>query len=350
MYESRASKKHKSFTRIIALLILMNVILVIGAQVQLTNSSVLRQLQLGVPGDLHVIFFSIIIESLPFIVIGVVGSTLLELFVSPDTIRRLLPKTWFLGIGVAGLLGLLFPFCECGLVPIVRRLMQKGVPAPLAAVFLLAAPVVNPVVGLATHFAFFTRPEFVYWRLGGAYLIAVLVGFLLISSQSGKNPSKTNYSADYCGCGFQHNYPRDNSLKTKLANAFTHSQEEFFTIMHYLVIGAFLAATAQTFLPRVWLTTAGSHETGSVGVMMIVAFFLSLCSGADAFVANTFVSTFTPGSIVAFMVFGPMIDLKNTLMLLASFNLGFVARLVFWVSLLSFIVGVAINKLGVIGT
>lgn len=349
MYYSKLRRTKKCLKSIFLLIVVINIALVIGAQLKLANINLLEQLQLNNFANLHVIFFSIIIEALPFVVIGVMGSALLEVFVSADTIRRILPKTWFLGIGVAGLLGLFFPFCECGLVPIVRRLMEKGVPTPLAAVFLLSAPVVNPLVGMATHFAFFNQPEFVYWRLGGAYLIAVTVSILLVHFWDGENQIKPGYFADYCGCGFSHEYQWDNSLSGKLKNIFNHCQEEFFNIMYYLVIGAFLASAAQTYIPRVWLTTAGSHETGSVGVMMLLAFLLSLCSGADAFVANTFVSTFTPGSVLAFMIFGPMVDLKNTLMMLSSFKLGFVVRLVFWVTTLSFIFGVAINKLGVIG-
>lgn len=348
MFDSGTTPRRKSFTWLIFLLIFINLILLIGAQLQLASGEFFIQLHQGSLGNLHVIFFSILIEALPFIVIGVLGSTLLEVFVSPDTIRRLLPKTWFLGIFVSGSLGLIFPFCECGLVPIVRRLMEKGVPAPLAAVFLLTAPVVNPVVGLATHFAFMNQPEFVYWRLGGAYLLAIIVGFLLIRSWKDSIPLNPTYSPYSCGCGLQHGSPWDNSFRNKISRVLSHSQEEFFSIMNYLVIGAFLAASAQIFVPRVWLTSAGSHETGSVAVMMLVAFFLSLCSGADAFVASTFVNTFTPGSVVAFMVFGPMVDLKNILMMLAAFKWSFVFRLVFWVTTLAFSLGVAINLTAVI--
>lgn len=317
-------------------------VLVIGSQLHLANGDLLQSLRQGPLANLHVIFFSIIIEALPFVIIGVLGSTILEVFVSPDTIQRLLPRTWFLGILASGSLGLLFPFCECGLVPIARRLMEKGVPAPLAAVFLLAAPVVNPVVGLATHFAFLQQPEFVWWRLGGAYVLAVVVGFILVASWSGTAPVKPGGLV--CGCGLPHDYAWDNTWQRKVANAVYHSQEEFFSITYYLIIGAFLAAAAQVYLPRIWLTMAGSHETGSVAVMMAVAFFLSLCSGADAFVANTFAGSFTPGAVVAFMVYGPMVDLKNLLMMLAAFKAGFVLRLTLWVTLLAFLLGLIINK------
>ncbi|AEG60402.1 permease [Desulforamulus ruminis] len=338
--------KGRSITFLLLLLIVINLMAVFAAQLQRIPGGFFQELSQGAFGNLQVIFFSIIIEALPFVILGVLGSTLLEVFVSPELIQRLLPRTWFLGIMVSGLLGFLFPFCECGLVPIVKRLMEKGVPAPLATVFLLTAPVVNPVVGMATHFAFMRQPEFVLWRLGGAYLLAITVGFLLLRHWSERLPLKpgTGY---YCGCGFSHGNELNRSFGGKIRRVFAHSQEEFFGIVYYLIIGAFLASASQVFLPREWLTQAGSHATGSVGVMMSMAFLLSLCSGADAFVANTFVNTFTPGSILAFMIFGPMVDLKNLLMMLAVFKKRFVITLVFWVATLSFLLGVAINKTAV---
>ena len=342
----RTASITRNFKSFLLVFVFLSLVILLGPQTR----EIFNEITKETFSNLHLIFFSIIVEALPFIILGVIGSMLLETFVSPDLVRRLLPRTWFSGILVAGLMGFLFPFCECGLVPIVRRLMEKGVPAPLATVFLLTVPVVNPVVGAATHFAFFNRPDFMYWRLGGAYIIAITVGFIILRTWGGKNPLKqSNHYYNSCGCGCDHAYSSiHNSLGDRLLGAFEHAQQEFFSIMQYLIIGAFLASSAQVFLPRGWLTSVGTHPVGSVGVMMGLAFFLSICSGADAFVANTFVNTFTPGALVAFMVFGPMVDLKNLMMMLSAFKVRFVVRLVFSVTLLAFTLGVVINKMGVI--
>ncbi|ACV61289.1 permease [Desulfofarcimen acetoxidans DSM 771] len=344
MYQTATIKR--SLKCFFFVFVFVYLIILLGPQTRLIFNAIQKETF----SNLHLIFFSIIVEALPFVILGVIGSMLLETFVSPDLVRRLLPRTWLLGILVSGLLGILFPFCECGLVPIVRRLMEKGVPAPLATVFLLTVPVINPVVGAATHFAFFNRPDFMYWRLGGAYIIAITVGFIILRTWRGKNPLKQSnyYHSCGCGCEYGYSYKINRPLGNRLVGAFEHAQQEFFSIMQYLIIGAFLASSAQVFLPRLWLTAAGSHPVGSVGVMMGLAFFLSICSGADAFVANTFVNIFTPGSLVAFMVFGPMVDLKNLMMMLSAFKVRFVVRLVFSVTILALTLGVMINKMGVI--
>lgn len=302
----------------------------------------------------HVIFFSIIVEALPFVLIGVLGAVFLEAFITPEFIQKILPKSWLPGILITGLLGVLFPFCECGLVPIVKKLIEKGVPTHLGVVMLLTVPIVNPIVGAATNYAFFSQPDIVVLRLGGAYMIAVMIGLLTLGLWNGKTIlSRTGHTSHACSCGCDHghDYHSHSAVRSgqsgRFMQAVSHGQDEFFSIMRYLAIGALLAAITQVYFPREWMNMVGTHTEGSVGIMMVAAFFLSICSGADAFVANTFANTFTNGAIVAFLVYGPMIDLKNFLMLRAVFKSSFVFYLLVLVSLFAFCYGVLINYWGV---
>ncbi|GBG58221.1 hypothetical protein SPFL3102_01941 [Sporomusaceae bacterium FL31] len=302
----------------------------------------------------HVIFFSIIVEALPFVLIGVLGAVILEALVTPEFVRKILPKSWLPGILITGLLGVFFPFCECGLVPIVKKLIEKGVPTHLGVVMLLTVPIVNPIVGAATNYAFFSQPDMVVLRLGGAYVIAVIIGLITLGIWQGKTIlSRTGHTSHACSCGCDHGHGHHSHRAAGSGNrgrfmqAINHGQDEFFSIMRYLAIGALLAAITQVYFPREWLNMVGTHTEGSVGIMMVAAFFLSICSGADAFVANTFANTFTNGAIVAFLVYGPMIDLKNFLMLRAVFKSSFVLYLLVLVSLLAFGYGVLINYWGV---
>ncbi|MEG6585235.1 permease [Dendrosporobacter sp. 1207_IL3150] len=293
----------------------------------------------------HIIFFSIVIEALPFVLIGVIGSFLLEIFVSPELIRKLLPKSLLPAVVVSGLLGVIFPFCECGLVPIIRKLIEKGVPAHLAVVMLLTIPIVNPIVGLATSYAFYSQPEIVAFRLGGAFVIAIIIGLVTLAIW-GKKSILIKGKSNHCACGCSHS---NTGLGVgRISGAINHCLDEFFSIMKYLIIGALMAAIMQVYIPREWLNLLGGNSEVSVGVMMIAAFFLSICSGADAFVASTFVNTFTAGALVTFLVYGPMIDLKNLLMLRAVFKTRFVLYLVTIVSITVFSYGILINQLGVI--
>ncbi|MDF9408865.1 MAG: putative permease [Pelotomaculum sp. PtaB.Bin013] len=284
------------------------------------------------------VFLSIIIEALPFILIGVLVSAILENFLSEETIRKVLPGNRILNIFLACFLGIIFPVCECGIVPVARRLVSKGVPLYSAITFMLAAPIINPVVASSTAVAFSANPKIVWFRLGLAFFVSFVTGLLLsywFDSSELKRGIVQNFY--YCGCDHEHHDHHHNSqptFKTKIINTFQSACDEFFDMGKYLIMGASLAAIAQTFVSRDIILNIGQNSLSSIAAMMTFAFGVSVCSSADAFIAASFATNFTTGSLLAFMVFGPMIDMKNNLMLLNAFKARFVIALVMIVSLL----------------
>jgi uncharacterized membrane protein YraQ (UPF0718 family) len=287
----------------------------------------------GALDNFKVMLLSIVLEALPFVLLSVIVSALLHNFISDDAIRRIIPKSRVFSIVPAALLGILFPVCDCGMVPIVRRLVLKGVPLHAAVVFMLAAPIVNPVVAAATSFAFRANPHFVVFRLGAALLVACLVGFLISVLFRGNQLLASPHHRHDAGCGCHAGdcFPGEPAFAAKLIKTIRDASGEFFEMGRYLLIGAMLGAAAQILLPRSLLIGIGLDPVLSVGVMILFAFLISVCSSADAFIAASFSTSFTPGSLIAFMVFGPMIDIKNSLMLLNSFRFGFVA----WLSVIT---------------
>jgi len=282
--------------------------------------------------NFKIILLSIVLEALPFVLLSVIVSAVLHNFVSDDFIRRIIPKSKLLSIVPAAFLGILFPVCDCGMVPIVRRLVMKGVPLHASVSFMLAAPIINPVVAAATAFAFKTNINMVFFRLGTAFFVACFSGWLIsIFFKGDELKSITHAHHHGCGCGEQHNEydpPARISFSDKLLRTVYDASNEFFEMGKYLIMGAIMGALAQILIPRALLLAVGQHSVLSVGVMMLFAFVISVCSAADAFIAASFVTSFSPGSLVAFMVFGPMIDLKNILMLSHSFRSRFVLCLV----------------------
>lgn len=270
--------------------------------------------------NFRVIFLSIIIEALPFMLIGVILSAFIENYVSEDVVRRLLPKNKLLGIIPASLSGLIFPVCECGIVPIAGRLVQKGFPLPSAVAFMLAAPVINPVVALSTAAAFNGSWTIAGLRLGLAFLVTILasvsIGFLFTESECRHNQFPP---ATPPGAG-PHNGHR-------FLNTCKDSVNEFFDMGKYLLAGSFLSALAQTFISYDSISGIGQQPFVSVVAMMLFAFGISVCSTSDAFIASSFAGSFSPGSLLAFMVIGPMIDLKNSAMLFRAFTARFVFTL-----------------------
>ncbi|SDW13385.1 hypothetical protein SAMN05518855_1001370 [Paenibacillus sp. CF384] len=280
--------------------------------------------------QLNTIFLSMIMEAIPFILLGVIISGLIQTFLSERWIAAILPRNRYLaslfGCGV----GLFFPACECGIVPITRRLIRKGVPLHAGIAFMLTGPIINPIVLFATYIAFGNNWTMVLIR-GGMAIVVAYVTAIVISYLYPKLPLRGMKGADgeiAAGAESMSAEPIRLPLRSRLYEVMQHAIDEFFSVGKYLVLGAFIAASMQTFIPTSTLMHIGSTPITASLVMIGLAFIMSLCSEADAFIASSFRSTFSVGSLSAFLVFGPMIDIKNTLMLLAVFRGKFVLVLI----------------------
>lgn len=298
-----------------------------------------------------IIFMSIILEAIPFVLIGAIVSSLIQLFISEKTIRKLLPKSKIKALVGAALLGIIFPVCECAIVPIMRRLVKKGVPLDVAITFMLAVPIFNPIVLLSTYYAFSNQPQMVIYRGLLGVIGAITIGFI-IGRFNNKDVFKKGVLAENQACcnhdhGHDHEHDHEHHRSHKKRNRFVeiidHTSSEFFDVGRFLIIGAFLSSIMQTFVPREMILSIGRGQISSIIVLMIMAFALSLCSEADAFIARTFVGQFTQGSIIGFLIFGPMLDIKNTIMLSATFKTKFVVKLAIVISLVCFSLALLFN-------
>ncbi|NOU99822.1 permease [Paenibacillus sp. LMG 31457] len=295
-------------------------------------------------------FISIILEAMPFILIGVIISAVLQVFVSDQAIQRIIPKNPILGIITASILGIIFPICECGMVPAIRKLIEKGMPLYVATTFILVGPILNPIVFWSTFVAFRSHPEITYSRMGLAFVVALIVGLIVYKfvnpdqlkvkeSAEPKPVKKTLKTLNNHGA---HNHDHDHDhhhhhghrhhhhhqpKTNKLVEMMGHTVLEFFDMGKFLLFGALLVGLLQTFVSRDSLVALG-HGQGSANILMMgLGFILSLCSTSDAFVAQSFLTTFSKGSLVAFMVFGPMLNLKGLLMMSAVFKKKFIVLL-----------------------
>ncbi|MBO0991542.1 permease [Bacillus sp. SD088] len=269
--------------------------------------------------NVNTIFLSIVLEALPFVLIGVFVSALIQTFLSEEMVQRLIPKNPLLAILPAVLVSAVFPVCECAIIPVVRRLMKKGMPLHVGVIFIVGAPILNPIVFASTYYAFQTTPSIAYARMILAFVLAMIIGLVTYLFFRNRNQLKwtRNELVDKLteSRGVQTN---------KLKSTFYHASDEFFDMGKYLIIGALIASLFQTYLDREVLIQLGTNDVSSPLVMMGLGFILSLCSEADAFVASSFSHTFSTGSLLAFLLYGPMLDLKNTIMLFAYFRARFV--------------------------
>jgi uncharacterized membrane protein YraQ (UPF0718 family) len=293
----------------------------------------------GLVQNFATIFLGIFVEAVPFLLAGTLVSGFLDVFVSGEQLRRFIPSRGIKAVVAGVLLGLFFPVCECGVVPVTRRLFQKGVPLSAGIAFLLAAPVMNPVV-MASTWAAFGFGRILVGRVFLAVGIAGLVGLVFSMhprpeevTVNGRNPSHACAVPDQPTSG----------LRDRLYRALLTAGEEFFEMGRYLVVGALLAAAMQTIVPQAVILSIGQGPVSSVVVMLLLAFVLSVCSTVDAFLALAFASGFTTASLLAFLVFGPMVDIKSTLMFLGVFKRRIVAYLILLPLQLVFLLAVFAN-------
>ena len=290
-------------------------------------------------------------EAIPFLLLGTLASGVVEVFFNQDEMARLVPRQPLLAAMVGGLLGLFIPVCECGVVPLTRRLYRKGAPLSLGVSFLLAAPAINPITIASTLAAF--GPGLVFWgRIGLTLVVAVATG-ALFSLQTDRQRllvpdlAKGSFQPVLSAAPLQEplNLPTlpVQTWRAKAGRVLVIAGDEFFEMSRYLVIGSSLAALMQTLVPRTFLETISRGPVLSVAVMVLLAVILSVCSTVDAFIALAFVGSFTSGSILAFLVYGPMVDIKSTLMFMRVFRKRTVLYLVLLPLLMTLTATILIN-------
>lgn len=282
-----------------------------------------------------IVFSSIVIEALPFILIGAVLSSFMQVYISRDLFNKIISRNKIMGSLQAGVIGVFLPVCECATVPITKGLLSKNVPINVAITYMLAAPIVNPLVILSTYYAFDGNIKVVGLRVGVGFTIAVIAGILMLYLGGEGNILKDGTSLDdekcLCGCS------EIDDISSKPIRLLKHTSVEFYEIGKYFIIGATLASLFQTLVPRESIFYFENSTILSIIMLMTFSFLISLCSEADAFVASTFMNRFSLGSITGFLIIGPMIDLKNTIMLFSVFKKSFVTKLLFVVFSLCFI-------------
>jgi uncharacterized protein len=314
--------------------------------------------------------------------LGVLFSSALLLFVDERKLIAITPRNPLLAAFVGSLIGIIFPVCECGNVPVARRLIVQGAPASMAIGFLLAAPTVNPIVFWATWTAFRDQPEIVLMRVGFSLLIATIVGWVFstqkdlrpllqtaiarsISVPRSKGKKTAAPGSDLLQSGTfilgQSGKPLQldgdplqtatlvanpilsKPIPARLRMMLENVVFELRELGGILVIGSAIAAIVQVFAPREMILGLGQDTVTSIVAMMILACVVSICSTVDAFFALSFASTFTSGSLLAFLIFGPMIDLKNIALLLSVFKGRAVFYLFALAAQLTFLVALLIN-------
>jgi len=269
-------------------------------------------------------FLSVVLEGTPFILVGVLLSGLVDVFLPPRVLARVLPRNPVAGILLGGLLGAVLPMCECGIVVVIRRLLRKGLPLSNAVAYMLAAPIINPVVAASTYAAFRGQGalEMTLWRMGLAFGISVVVASIVLFLRRGYVLRPDLQVPEEISDNPEHRAPAE-----KWAAAVRSSVGDFLDVTVYFLLGAAVATLFNTSVNQQLILPLSENNALSVAGMMGLAALLSLCSTSDAFVAATF-TAFSSAAKLAFLVFGPMMDLKLVFIYGLVFRKRFIALLV----------------------
>jgi uncharacterized membrane protein YraQ (UPF0718 family) len=264
-------------------------------------------------------FLALAFEGLPFVLVGSLISGFIAAFVPSRVITRFLPKNRLLATLVSGLLGLIFPVCECGVVPVVRRLLDKGLPLSCGITYMLASPIVNPLVAISTYAAFRAQqPGFnTGIRLIGGYLVAVIVGLAvsrldparLLGAQAVPTRVRRRTALSIATMPDSSDATRGVSVMQRVIGAVQLASDDFIDTAIYFMIGAAVASIFNTAVDQRIILPLASSPVLSVAAMMVIAGILTLCSTSDAFIAATFTAFPIPARM-AFLIFGPMFDFK----------------------------------------
>lgn len=317
------------------------------------------------------LFLSLLVEAFPFLLMGVILSSLILIFIDEASLIRSFPTNPILGALVGSVIGFLFPVCECGNVPVARRLLLQRIPISVAIGFLLAAPTINPIVIWSTWVAFRDQPQIVILRILFSLIVAIIMSCIFSVQDDIKGLLQPTLAKQLKYYSKEVNHTNNPVAKTspllqsgtfllqatgetipleaasaKVAPArnisyflqkfnfklfLENMTQELRELGGVLVLGSALAASIQVFTPREVILELGQSPVSSILVMMLLAGLISICSTVDAFFALSFASTFTTSSLLAFLVFGPMIDLKSVGLLLSVFK----PRIVFYLFLIA---------------
>jgi hypothetical protein len=283
-------------------------------------------------------------ETIPFLLMGTLLSAVIQSFVPDRSLRRLFPRNRYLSILVALVAGAFVPICECGTVPLARRLRQKGLPLSTSVAFLVAAPLANPMTVISTYVAFKGTgyPVFALrlgFGLAAAFVIAIAVELVsrnrpriditgptrrLTRLEAPAFPAAPRLPASLAK-------PRaslGSRLASRVAETFEHASYDFLDTARYLIAGITLAAFARALVPSGAILRSLGQPLAATGTGLASAYILSLCSSADAFVARSLFAPDSYHAVLAFLVLGPMIDLKNTVLISRFVRPGLLAAFV----------------------
>jgi uncharacterized protein len=296
-------------------------------------------------------FIGIFLQAFPFLMAGALLSSILSVFVSRDKMLKHFSSSPLKSSMIALVAAVVIPVCDCASVVVAASFYRKKIPAYPVVIYMLASPILNPVVIGSTFYAFPETPSILVFRALCGIAVSLITGYVVWRVFDRKNRDIgsgviADESSSHCSCGqssCSHDSSHEKSLAGKLAEILIHTGEEFVHVLPFVVMGISVSSLAQAVVSAKLVSFSGLNPFIQVFIMTGASFLLSVCSTSDAFIARGFASGFGAGSIVSFLVAGPMIDVKNLITMMSYFNKRFIVVVSVSIWMFSVIAGLLLS-------
>ncbi len=292
-----------------------------------------------IPYSIHqcfAIITGLIIEAIPFLLLGTIGSTVIRYFVPQRILLKLLGDHSWKSYGAAMVSGLALPVCDCAIIPLFKALTDRGVPLSVALLFMLASPIINPITILSTWYAFPDNPMISIWRivLGLGVALLVALSFRFIPPSTSMMKAKTAQNLSYEEIVLEASKSKHINKRRLLI----HMEKEFSQLLFYFSIAACVLSVVQVY-GKPWLINAGITlpDVWAIPILLILAFFFSVCSTSDAIIGKSLSTLFPMSSVMGFLILGPMLDIKNVYILKQYMPTSFILRLGLTIVVISYL-------------
>ena len=311
-------------------------LLVIGITAYILLVTVFRH---DIPYSIHqcfAIITGLIIEAIPFLLLGTIGSTVIRYFVPQRILLKLLGDHSWKSYGAAMVSGLALPVCDCAIIPLFKALTDRGVPLSVALLFMLASPIINPITILSTWYAFPDNPMISVWRivLGLGVALLVALSFRFIPPSTSMMKAKTAQNLSYEEIVLEASKSKHLNKRRLLI----HMEKEFSQLLFYFSIAACVLSVVQVY-GKPWLINAGITlpDVWAIPILLVLAFFFSVCSTSDAIIGKSLSTLFPMSSVMGFLILGPMLDIKNVYILKQYMPTSFILRLGLTIVVISYL-------------
>ena len=292
-----------------------------------------------IPYSIHqcfAIITGLIIEAIPFLLLGTIGSTVIRYFVPQRILLKLLGDHSWKSYGAAMVSGLALPVCDCAIIPLFKALTDRGVPLSVALLFMLASPIINPITILSTWYAFPDNPMISVWRivLGLGVALLVALSFRFIPPSTSIMKAKTAQNLSYEEIVLEASKSKHINKRRLLI----HMEKEFSQLLFYFSIAACVLSVVQVY-GKPWLINAGITlpDVWAIPILLLLAFFFSVCSTSDAIIGKSLSTLFPMSSVMGFLILGPMLDIKNVYILKQYMPTSFILRLGLTIVVISYL-------------